>query len=113
MDMDDYPFPTKKKDAVKKPKPIARQKFLGLENYLKTSVIGQDPAIDAIVSSLKRSQVGLGDEDRPLGVLLFPALLVLEKHILPILFISTYLGTNIQWSELTVENFSTSTRTKS
>jgi len=71
MDMDDYPFPTKKKDAVKKPKPIARQKFLGLENYLKTSVIGQDPAIDAIVSSLKRSQVGLGDEDRPLGVLLF------------------------------------------
>jgi ATP-dependent Clp protease ATP-binding subunit ClpC len=71
MDIEDYPFPTGKKTVTKKPKPISRQKFLGLENYLKTSIIGQDPAIDAIVSSLKRSQVGLGDEDRPLGVLLF------------------------------------------
>jgi ATP-dependent Clp protease ATP-binding subunit ClpA len=70
LDADDYPFETK--DKVKpKIKQISKQKYLGLENHLKSNIIGQDAAIEAIVSSLKRSQAGLSDNDRPLGVFLF------------------------------------------
>lgn len=52
-------------------KKITRQRFLGLEDHLKTNLIGQDNAVDSIVSALKRSQVGLNDKNRPLGVFLF------------------------------------------
>ena len=58
-----------------KPKPkikqITKQKYIGLDSHLKTNIIGQNEAIDAIVSALKRSQAGLSDNDRPLGVFLF------------------------------------------
>ena len=50
---------------------IPRAKFLNLERHLKDNIIGQDEVIDELVSSLKRSHVGLNDEDRPLGVFLF------------------------------------------
>lgn len=61
-----------KKPSVKnKVKKLTRQKFLGLEGHLKSNIIGQDNAIDSIVSALKRSQVGLNDKNRPLGVFLF------------------------------------------
>lgn len=70
IDMDDFAF-----DIRPKPKPkvkqISKQKYLGLENHLRSNIIGQNEAIDAIVSSLKRSQAGLSDGDRPLGVFLF------------------------------------------
>jgi ATP-dependent Clp protease ATP-binding subunit ClpA len=52
-------------------KKITKQKYLGLEYHLKNNIIGQDEAIDSICSALLRSQVGLNDEDRPLGVFLF------------------------------------------
>ena len=60
-------------DRVNKPKPkkITKEKFLGLENYLKQNIIGQDESIHSIISALKRSQVGLNDDNRPLGVFLF------------------------------------------
>ena len=60
-----------KKQQLPKPKKITKEKFLGLESHLKSQIIGQDEAIDSIVSALKRSQVGLNDENRPLGVFLF------------------------------------------
>jgi ATP-dependent Clp protease ATP-binding subunit ClpA len=72
LDDEDFPFGDFKKQAKQpKPKQITKQKFLGLESYLKNSIIGQEQAIQTIVSALKRSQVGLNDENRPLGVFLF------------------------------------------
>lgn len=72
FDLDDFPFASpKKKEEQKKPKQISKQKFMGLENHLKQNIIGQDAAIDTIVSALKRAQAGLSDADRPLGVFLF------------------------------------------
>jgi len=50
---------------------ISKTKFLNLEKYLKERVIGQDSAIEAVVGALKRSQAGLNDDQRPLGVFLF------------------------------------------
>jgi ATP-dependent Clp protease ATP-binding subunit ClpA len=54
-----------------KPKKISRQKFLGLEDHLHGNVIGQQEAVSSVVSALKRSQVGLNDKNRPLGIFLF------------------------------------------
>ncbi|MFZ4104803.1 AAA family ATPase [Flavobacterium sp.] len=52
-------------------KKISRQKFLNLKNHLQDNVIGQQEAITSVVSALKRSQVGLNDKNRPLGIFLF------------------------------------------
>ncbi len=50
---------------------ISRTRFLNLERHLKDAVIGQDEAIEELVAALRRSHVGLNDEDRPLGVFVF------------------------------------------
>jgi ATP-dependent Clp protease ATP-binding subunit ClpC len=52
-------------------KKLTKQKYYGIEPYLKTNIIGQDEAVDSICSALLRSQAGLNDEGRPLGVFLF------------------------------------------
>jgi len=52
-------------------KKLTKQKFLGLDEYLKSTVIGQDEAINEVVSALYRCQADLHDADRPLGVFLF------------------------------------------
>ena len=52
-------------------KKLTKQKYHGIEPYLKTNIIGQDDAVDSICSALLRSQAGLNDEGRPLGVFLF------------------------------------------
>jgi ATP-dependent Clp protease ATP-binding subunit ClpA len=62
---------SKSKNQTKQVKKISKQKFLGLEYYLKKNVVGQDEAIDELVSALARSQAGLNDSNRPLGVFLF------------------------------------------
>ena len=59
------------KKAKTKSKKITKTQFLGLERYLRDRVIGQDEAISQVVKALKRPQVGLNDERRPLGVFLF------------------------------------------
>jgi len=59
------------KSGPAKSKKISKQKFLGLEGYLKNNVIGQNQAIDEVVASLTRSQADLNDEGKPLGVFLF------------------------------------------
>jgi ATP-dependent Clp protease ATP-binding subunit ClpC len=61
----------KQQETKIKQKKITKQKFLGLEEYLKSQVIGQNEAIKEVVNALKRSQVGLSDENRPLGIFLF------------------------------------------
>ena len=60
-----------KKNNSGKHKKISRQKFLGLEGHLLNNIIGQEEAVDSVVSALKRSQVGLNDKNRPLGIFLF------------------------------------------
>jgi ATP-dependent Clp protease ATP-binding subunit ClpC len=63
---------TKRSNSSKnKYKKISRQKFLGLEGHLLNNIIGQEEAVNSVVSALKRSQVGLNDKNRPLGIFLF------------------------------------------
>lgn len=69
FESDDFPFEQAPKQ--KKVKQITKQKYMGLDAHLRSNIIGQSDAIDAVVSSLKRSQAGLSDNDRPLGVFLF------------------------------------------
>lgn len=66
----------KKTETQTKPKPrksrrITRAKFRGLEPHLKDRIVGQDEAIEAVTSALKRSIIGLSDDERPLGTFLF------------------------------------------
>lgn len=46
-------------------------KLRGLSAVLKKRIIGQDEAIDSIVSSLKRSRVGISNPNRPIWSFLF------------------------------------------
>lgn len=64
---------SKKKELPEgsKPKKMTKQKFLGLESFLKSNVIGQDEAVDEVISALVRSQADLHDADKPIGVFLF------------------------------------------
>jgi ATP-dependent Clp protease ATP-binding subunit ClpA len=48
-----------------------RSKLGNLEGGLKEVVFGQDDAISALVTSIKRSRAGLGSPERPVGVFLF------------------------------------------
>ena len=62
---------SKKELVAKKNTKMTKQKFLGLSEHLKSKVIGQDLAVDEVVSALTRSQADLHDENRPLAVFLF------------------------------------------
>jgi ATP-dependent Clp protease ATP-binding subunit ClpA len=48
-----------------------KNKLESLEDGLKQVVFGQDDAIKALVTSIKRSRAGLGTPDRPVGCFLF------------------------------------------
>ncbi len=48
-----------------------QQRLLQLEHDLKTSIVGQDEALSAIASCIRRSRTGLSSPDRPLGSFLF------------------------------------------
>jgi len=48
-----------------------RSKLENLEEGLKEVVFGQDDAIKALVTSIKRSRAGLGSPERPVGAFLF------------------------------------------
>ncbi|MDD5565788.1 MAG: AAA family ATPase, partial [Candidatus Omnitrophica bacterium] len=47
------------------------QKLLKMEERLKTRVVGQDEAVEAISGCIRRSRSGLGDEARPMGSFIF------------------------------------------
>jgi ATP-dependent Clp protease ATP-binding subunit ClpC len=47
------------------------QRLLDLEQHLHERVIGQDEAVQVVAEAVRRSRVGLGDPDRPIGSFLF------------------------------------------
>jgi ATP-dependent Clp protease ATP-binding subunit ClpB len=47
------------------------QKFLRMEEHLRMRLVGQDEAIAAVSTTLRRSRAGLQDPDRPLGSFFF------------------------------------------
>ena len=47
------------------------ERYLNLDKELKSIVIGQDLAIDAISHAIKRSRVGLADPKKPVGSFIF------------------------------------------
>ncbi len=47
------------------------QKLVHMEERLHERVVGQDEAIEAVASALRRSRAGLQDPDRPIGTFLF------------------------------------------
>jgi ATP-dependent Clp protease ATP-binding subunit ClpB len=47
------------------------EKLVHMEERLHERVIGQDEAVDAVASALRRSRAGLSDPDRPIGTFLF------------------------------------------
>src|SRR5690606_8646258 len=54
-----------------KPFKMTKAKYLNLGKMLRSAVIGQEEAINRLEGVLKRSQAGLNDTHRPLGVLIF------------------------------------------
>ncbi|MCF8378914.1 MAG: AAA family ATPase [Bacteroidales bacterium] len=48
-----------------------KEKLLQIENELHKRVIGQDEAISAVASAIRRSRTGLSDEQKPVGTFLF------------------------------------------
>ncbi|HTR73015.1 MAG TPA: AAA family ATPase, partial [Solirubrobacteraceae bacterium] len=47
------------------------EKLIHMESRLHERVVGQDQAIDAVATALRRSRAGLQDPDRPIGSFLF------------------------------------------
>ncbi len=47
------------------------EKLVHMEERLHQRVIGQDEAVSAVASALRRSRAGLQDPDRPIGTFLF------------------------------------------
>jgi len=48
-----------------------RERLLRLEDRLRERVVGQDHALEAVASAIRRSRSGLSDPNRPLGSFLF------------------------------------------
>lgn len=48
-----------------------KEKLLRIEDELHQRVVGQDEAIEAVASSIRRSRAGLSDERKPVGSFLF------------------------------------------
>ncbi|HKP92521.1 MAG TPA: ATP-dependent chaperone ClpB [Chthoniobacterales bacterium] len=48
-----------------------REKLIRLEDHLHERVVGQDTAIKAVASAIRRARAGLQDENRPIGSFIF------------------------------------------
>jgi ATP-dependent Clp protease ATP-binding subunit ClpB len=48
-----------------------KKRLLDIEEFLKKRVIGQDEAIESVADALRRSRIGLQDEDKPMGSFIF------------------------------------------
>lgn len=48
-----------------------RKRLLGIKTSLRSRVVGQDEAIEALAAAVQRSRTGLSDPDRPSGSFLF------------------------------------------
>lgn len=47
------------------------ERLLKMSEYLKAKVIGQDYAIDKVVSTIQRNRIGLGKKNKPIGSFIF------------------------------------------
>ena len=47
------------------------ERLLHMEDVLRRRVVGQDEAVSAVAAAIRRSRVGLGDPNRPIGSFLF------------------------------------------
>jgi ATP-dependent Clp protease ATP-binding subunit ClpC len=47
------------------------ERLLKMGEYLKDKVIGQDAAIDKVVSTIQRNRIGLGKKNKPIGSFIF------------------------------------------
>lgn len=61
----------KAKSKEKAPFKLTRAKIASMGDHLRSRVVGQDEAVSAVEGVLRRSQAGLGDPGRPIGVFLF------------------------------------------
>lgn len=59
------------KIPVKKLEGEEKTKLLNLDKELKSTVIGQDSAVDSVVRAIRRGRAGLKDPSRPVGSFLF------------------------------------------
>ncbi|HSV27212.1 MAG TPA: AAA family ATPase, partial [Sedimentisphaerales bacterium] len=48
-----------------------RERLMRMEDEMKQRVVGQDEAVAALANAVRRNRAGLGDANRPIGVLLF------------------------------------------
>ncbi len=48
-----------------------REKLLSMEDALRSRVVGQDAALEAVADAVRRARAGLNDPNRPLGSFLF------------------------------------------
>ncbi|MBQ7885155.1 MAG: ATP-dependent Clp protease ATP-binding subunit [Clostridia bacterium] len=48
-----------------------KEKLLNLENILHKRVVGQDDAINSVCKAIRRSRVGMGDANKPIGSFIF------------------------------------------
>ncbi len=48
-----------------------KEKLLNLENILHKRVVGQDEAINSVCKAIRRSRVGMGDANKPIGSFIF------------------------------------------
>jgi len=46
-------------------------KFKGLEKKIKKRIVGQDEAVKAVVAAIKKSRMGVGSPERPIGSFIF------------------------------------------
>lgn len=72
-----------------------------MRERLKERIIGQDEAIDTIVSAIQRSRAGLKDPDRPIGSFLFSARQEWARRNWPSALPSICLIPRTIWSEST------------
>lgn len=67
------------KNIIKK---LTKNKLIKIEEYLKQNIIGQNEAIDEVILMLTRNIVGLGEDNRPLGVFMFTGATGVGKSLL-------------------------------
>ncbi|MGZ9096859.1 MAG: ATP-dependent chaperone ClpB [Micavibrio sp.] len=73
VDADDIAYIVSKWTGIPVDKMMAgeREKLLKMEDRIGTRVIGQDAAVRAVASAVRRSRAGLQDPNRPIGSFLF------------------------------------------
>lgn len=85
-----------------------KDKLINLENTIKQRVIGQDIAVSAVVSALKRNRSGVANSDRPIGTFLFLGPTGVGKTELSKALASAYFGDDNRFIRLDMNEFITS-----